>query len=462
MSAPTTALTRTAAGGRGRSANRQIFSALVVVGALTTAAKLCFIARELVIAQRFGTSESLDAFLLAFTFPSFAVTVIAGSFNAALIPTFIHVREQQGRPAAQRLLSNALGFSAALLVGACLLLTLGMPFGLRVLGSRFTPEALALSRRLSYVLLPILVVSGLSTTWGAVLNADDRFALAAVAPTATALLPILSLLLFGHTQPVYALAGGTLAGYVAEAILVGAGLYRRGFSLYPNWHGFDVDTRTVVRQYAPMVAGALVMSSGVLVNQALAGMLGPGNVSSLNYAAKLVSLVVGVGALSLSTAVLPHFSRMVAQKDFDGLRHTLRTYTLLIAATSVPLVIGLAYFSRPLATLAFQRGAFTAHDADVVGQIQAAFVLQIPSYLLGMLLVRLVSSLKANHILLWAAVLNLGVNVVVGFLLAKALGPVGIALTTSIVYTTSYVFLAIMTRRLLREAGTDRLDRSGQ
>lgn len=86
------------------SVNRQIFSAVFTVGLFTGFVKLTTIAKEVIVAWRFGTNEQLDAFLIALIVPGFAINVVAESLNAALIPTYIRVREQEGTKAAHRLL----------------------------------------------------------------------------------------------------------------------------------------------------------------------------------------------------------------------------------------------------------------------------------------------------------------------------------------------------------------------
>src|SRR6266446_431797 len=100
------------------STNRKIFSATLVIASLTFGAKLVSTAKELVVAASFGTGDAIDAFLVAFIVPSLAITVISGSFNAAFIPTYVQVREQEGKTSAQRLLSNVLAWSALLLGAA--------------------------------------------------------------------------------------------------------------------------------------------------------------------------------------------------------------------------------------------------------------------------------------------------------------------------------------------------------
>ena len=120
------------------------------------------------------------------------------------------------------------------------------------------------------------------------------------------------------------------------------------------------ELRTVMAQYAPMVAGAFLMSSTVLVDQAMAAMLESGSVATLNYANKVVATLLGIGAMALGTAVLPHFSRMVAAEEWTGVRHTLKTYTRLILMVSIPLTILLFLFSETIIKLLFERGAFSA------------------------------------------------------------------------------------------------------
>ena len=99
----------------------------------------------------------------------------------------------------------------------------------------------------------------------------------------------------------------------------------------------------------------------------------------------------------------------------------------------------------------FQRGAFTPIDTLKVSQVQALLVLQLPFYVIGILIVRLISSLKANSILMWGCVMNSVLNVLLNYVLMQWLQVAGIALSTTIVIMTSSVYLGLMLLRLLRE-----------
>ena len=421
--------------------NQKIFRAAVVVGFFSIFAKLAVTAKELVVAQWFGRGDAIDAFLIAFLLPSFVVNLVAGSFNAALIPTFIQVRDIEGRDAAQRLFSSVMVWSLGLLVCVSLLMGLLAQYYLPFLASGFGPAKLVLTRKLLCVLLPFVVISGLVIIWSSVLNAGERFALPAISPIFSPLVIVAFLALGGRQWGIYAIAWGTILGVSMEGILLGSVLKAKGFHLKPRWYGMNANMRQVAGQFIPMLAGALLMGSTTLIDQAMAAMLSPGSVAALNYANKVISALLGFGSVSLTTAVLPYFSQMVAKQDWAGCRHTVITYSRLIIMASVPLTLLLILFSTPLVGLLYQRGAFSATDTLVVSRVQALLVLQIPFYSLGMIYVRLITALKNNSILMMISLWNAVVNVVLNYVLMNSMGVAGIALSTSIVYFFSSLIL---------------------
>jgi|MudIll2142460700_1097286.scaffolds.fasta_scaffold00507_6 putative peptidoglycan lipid II flippase len=435
---------------RQESVNRRIFGVLITVGGFTLVVNLAATFKELVVARQFGTADSMDALLIGFLLPSFAVNVLAGSCNTALIPTFIQVRERKGKEAAQHLLSGVIIWNTVVLAIVSALLGLTASFILPILGSSFSTTKLALTRSLFFIFLPVLVISGLKTTWAAVLNACDQFALVALSPGMIPLATIAALFLMGERWGIYSLAAGTLSGYIIEAGVLAWGLKRNGFCLTPHWHGLDHTVRKVINQYIPVVTGAVLMCGTILVDQSMAAMLGRGSVSTLNYGGKVVTLIIGIGSISLGTAVFPHFSRMVAVYDWAGIRHTLKTYTYLILLVTIPLTLILAYFSEPIVRLFFERGAFTSVDTWRVSQVQVYFLFQVPFYFLGILIVRLISSLNMNRIFMQAASINLLCKIVFNYLLMERLGAGGIALSTTLMYMVSVIYCSIMFYRKSR------------
>lgn len=430
------------------SINNRIFGAAVVVAMGTTLVKLLAIAKELVVASRFGTTQELDTYLIALTIPSFLLNIIAGSFNSALIPTYIKVREQKGIKAAHQLLAGATIWSVGLLTVGTLIMLAGAPVYLPKLIAGFSPEKLALTYRLLWAISPMLILTGIGTVWSAVLNAGERFALAALVQMVTPTVTVI-FLFASPAWGVFDLVAGMVGGQLIEMTIVGTVLTRQGFSLRPKWYGFNADLREVANQYLPAIVGTFLMCSTGLVDRSMAAMLPSGSVAALDYGSRIVTLPIIIASTALSTAVMPYFSKMVASNDWHSIRNSLKHYLMLIVAGSVPLTGFIIVFSEPIVRIMLQRGSFTAADTLVVAQIQSCFAIQVPFYIGCMLVVRLISAMRKNYILMIGSAFNLTINIGLNYVFMKWLGVAGIALSTSFVYVFSFFFLLAFVLRNL-------------
>ena len=430
------------------STNRQIFGAAVTVGIGTGFVKVASVGKELVVAWKFVTTDTLDAFLIALVIPSFIVNVVANSFNVALIPTYIKVREQEGIKVAQRLFSGATVWSLGLLGLTTIVMLVTAPLYLPRIAGGFNHEKLDLTFKLLCAIAPMVLLSGMLTIWGAILNAGERFTLTAISPIITPAITIILLLV--NSWGVFALAAGLVFGEILEIVILGVTLKRQHISLMPKWYGFDTHLRQVANQYAPMIAGGFLMCSTGLVDQAMAAQLSPGSVAALNYGNRIIALPITIATTALSTAVIPYFSKMVARADWTGIRHTLRRYLFLIFLINVPLAAFFYLGAEKIVEIMFQRGTFSSQDTIVVAKIQAFYALQIPFYVANILVVRLISALRANHILMWASAINLIVNIGLNYIFMKVLGISGIALSTSCLYVICFSFTSYRCFYLLR------------
>lgn len=431
------------------SVNSKIFSAAIIVAGGTLFVKLIAVVKELVVAWRFGTADELDAFLIALMIPSLITAVIAGSFNAALIPTYIKVRDLEGRAVAQRLFASATVWSIGLLTIVTCLIVVTAPLYLPSITSGFPPAKLALTYQLLWIISPIIILTGVGTIWGAVLNAGERFALVALTPILTSGATII-LLMINQSGGIFNLAIGMIVGQLLEMGVVGHTLRKQGISLMPKWYGFDANLHEVASQYAPTIAGSFLMCSTGLVDQAMAATLPSGSVSALAYGNRIIALPIVIATTALSTAVIPYFSKMVALDDWKSIRQSLKQYLGLIFAASVPLAGFIILLSEPIVRLLFQRGSFTAENSHLVAQIQACFALQIPFYIGCILVVRLHSAMRNNQMMMWGSAGNLIVNISLNYLFMQWLGVVGIALSTSCVYLFSFLFLLFFLVRNLK------------
>ena len=420
----------------------------MVVAFAIIGVKAVAMAKDIATASTFGTSDAADAFLIAMVMPSFLIGLAAGSLEAALVPTFIEVKLRDGVDAANRLLGTVTIAALGLLTALTVLLAVAGKMLLPLIGSGFTPEKTALTGRLLLVLLPVIVLSGLATIWTSVLNANGHVAIAAVSGVAVPCISAMALLLASRID-VYALALGVLAGYVVQLTILAWVLRRTHVPVAPRWGGLSPEVRIVFHQYTPMVVASLLLTSSPLIDQTMLAGLGSGSVSQFFYGAKIVSVVAGIGSLAVGTAVLPYFSRLVAAKDWEAVQRTLKLYGGAILLVTIPVTAILMFESREIVRVLFERGEFTSQSAGTVSQVQFWSAIQIPFYTLGILFVRLISSLRANRILMWGTGISFFVNIGGDYALRSVMGVAGVALATTLVYIVSLLFLSLMLRREL-------------
>ena len=203
---------------------------------------------------------------------------------------------------------------------------------------------------------------------------------------------------------------------------------------------YNEPLRKVINQYCPMVAGALLMGSTIVVDRAMAAMLPAGSVAALGYGYKVIALAAGLLTLAFSNAILPYFSEQEANKDNEGIKNTFNFYFIVSLCISLALMSFVFLFSQPIVTIIFQKGAFGAADTAIVSNIQRFYSFMIPSYVLGILGVRLISVKLGNRILMYGAIINLISNIVLNIVFIRFFGIAGIALSTSFVYLISVIF----------------------
>lgn len=434
------------------SVNRRIFRAMLTIGSLTIAVKIVAMAKESFVAAYYGTGTEYDAFIIALLIPLTLVGLISGSLSSAIIPTFIEVREHDGQEAAHRLYTTALLWNTLLLF--CVSLGVGATahLWLPLIASGFSSEKLALTQSLLYCSLPIVIIAGFSTAWGALLNSGERFGVVAFAPAMQPLAIMGTLLLINRTLGIYSLLIGTLIGAIMEAVVIGFFLALLGHPLLPKAYEITSSLRKVVRNYGTTLAGASILSAWAITDQAMAAMLGPGSNAALSYGNKIPMLLMGLGGTALGTALLPQLSQLAAKENWSGFRHTIWTYVRLTALISVGVALLFMALSHPLTELLFQRGSFTAEDTLLVSQIQVFCLLRIPLSTVGIVFLRCITALNLNYILTYIAIGQVFLNVLFNYIFMRRYGVSGIALSSVVVSAFSFCIIMCVVVKVTNKA----------
>jgi len=318
---------------------------------------------------------------------------------------------------------------------------------MRPFASSFAAPKFALTCSLFRVMLPMLPIAAIATVWRSILNTDGRFALPTLSVAATPLISIFFLWRFAQSWGIYSLAWGSTVGAAIEASMLAVMMLHRGFVISPRWHASTAALKQVLAQYWPVLAGIFLLGGAPLIDQSIAAMLGAGSVSALQYGTRVTVVLTAIGPGAVATAIFPHFSKLVV--DGADLRHSLRSYASIILAITIPVIAGLMLFSQPIVRLFFQRGQFDPAATHIVASVQRFSLLQIPSAMVMALVLRLISSMKANHLLFSAALLFGTLNLALDVALSRFMGVAGIALSSAITQLVTMLYLLLLMRTRL-------------
>ncbi|HEY2466678.1 MAG TPA: lipid II flippase MurJ [Terracidiphilus sp.] len=428
--------------------NRRVLGAVSAVAFAGIVVKLAAALKEFTVAGVYGRSDAYEAFLTAALVPALLVNLVSESMSQALVPTFVRVREQEGRGRAQQLLSNVL-ISTTALIGIFVFGSAGLARWLfPLIGSHFSAAKLDLSVHLFYGLLPVVFLASAASNCTAVLNTAGRFGLPALAPIAGSL-AVIAAISFGTDPGIWAMVYATLAGALTQLLWVGVMTHASGYRFSLRWYGLNEATIEVARQYGPLLLSGVVASGGLLVDQAMAAMLPAGSVAALAYGGRFVSVVLALLGGSVASAVTPIFAEMVVHGDWEGCRKTLRRWALVSGGAAAFVAFALIISSHMLVRLTFQHGVFGLQDSAAVSWVLEMYAIQIPFFVCSRVFYRFLIAMRRTDLVFYCGLVNLVLDIILNLLLMRRMGVAGIALATSLWTVSTLAFLGYWSWRLL-------------
>jgi len=429
-----------------RAIPSRLLANTVAVGILLSIGKLAGGAKTIAIARHFGTSDAMDAFLIALLPTSFVADLMAGSLTACLTPMLVRAQGAEGMEGARRLAGAALSASLAMTLAGAGGLALGARGLVRLAGSSFPEAKLRLASGLLFMMLWWLPLSACIAAWRAVLNANQRFALAAIAPIASPLACIAALYAGADRWGVAVLCAGTGGGVAMECLALGLAVRRLGYPLAPRW-GAKGELRELWGQFFPLAASTAISSGCAFIDQSVAGRLGSSQVSALAYGNRLSAVLLQVAAAPIGVTIAPKLAQLAASEDWRRLRRTVLGCCGAAIGLAAPLAMGLIGGSGAIVRAAFERGAFGAEAAGLVAHIQRFSLLQLPFAFPLAIATRLASALSANILLARVGLAALALDAALDLAFSHWMGAAGIALASAVVQLLSLALLAALLQR---------------
>ncbi|MFE6596018.1 murein biosynthesis integral membrane protein MurJ [Streptomyces sp. NPDC057781] len=374
--------TDTRAAAEGRSSGGFLARAALLTAVLSVAGSVLGLARDQALARLFGAGRETDAFLVAWTVPEFAATLlIEDGLAFALVPMFslALARRAQGAPGdpVRALVASTLPRLAPAFVAVGALVVVCAPQLVRALAPGLPDHALAVD--CTRLTATCVVSFGLAGYCSAALRAHRRFLAPAAIYVAYNTGIISAMFVLGGRWGVRSAAVGVAAG---GFLMVAAQLPSLLRQLRRRDDGVERPAGTTGDQARPLALAlfgtvllfALCRQSQVLIERFLASGLPSGAISHLNYAQKVAQIPMTL-SLMLCTVTFPVVARAMADGDTERARDRVERDVALAACLVLLGAATVVACAPQMIGLLFQRGAFTAADTAATADVMRVYAL---------------------------------------------------------------------------------------
>jgi putative peptidoglycan lipid II flippase len=415
--------------------------------------KVAFFLRDVAFANFFGIERSTDVYFYSLILPTILFSLFSGSFNSFFIPTYLKIKTEQG---ADRGRDYA---SLLILCGVLIILLISL-----LCGWVIPPMMITIIHPgvISGVEMQTFLDFSKFTAWffffylssallSSLLQAEHRYMYSFYPQLLTPLATIAFIFWGNKFYHIYSAVYGMLAGSAISFLILVVLTYRLNLVAYV----FNKTNKLPAKELSVNIQQLLFLFiTGVfpslinVLDQYMAGSLGEGQLTVLNYGIRIPDGLSEMLGMGLGIAVFSHFSQWATEKRHEYLINATQRIIIYVTLTVIPLCFYLIFFAKPLVGFLFERGAFSSMATQKVSEVLGSYAFVIYFFVIGIIGTRLISALARNQLILIFGATNLIIKIILNVILIELLGLRGIPLATLGMY---FVGIAIIYYLLHKE-----------
>ncbi len=420
---------------------------MAIVVLTTLLAKGASFLKDIVVAESIGLSELLDTFFIAVFFAFFIRGVFFEAFNSVFIPNYVSELKAGKDVGAFQSASFSMTLAVAILfIFIAILIT---DTYLDTFFQGHTESYYDLVKLQFYYIVPCILLWGISSMIQGLLNIDEEFTYSSLSVIFTPLSVLACVWFFKEELGVLVIAVGTLIGSILGLISLLIVAINRKILHFGKPDFRSKNIKTMFNQLPAKLSSGLLIGLVPLIDQYFSAQLEVGSISALNYGFKIPMLFMGIIGIAIGNVLLPYFSKKVVdsqEKTFQELKKIIR----LLVFGSLILVVVLFFISYPIISIIFERNEFTNEDTITVSRIQQMYLFFIPSSIVGLVIVKFLTSINKNNFMVLTSAVSVVMNFVLNYIFMEYWGVYGLALSTSAVSLINCLILYYYVQSLFK------------
>ena len=408
-------------------------------------------------AQFFGTSLLTDAWLMASALPNLMFNSVNGAINVTVVPLMTDADADYSQRSLERFLNEAFTAVSVLAAGLIVIGEVFTPFLIHIMAPGFgrDPAEVRLTVAMTRIMVPTIIVWGISGLMMGILQAREEFLSPALTPLVMNVVRVATIVVLGHM--LYGIRGVamgfTLAVATQLAILIPR-LRAMGIHLHFRWHFSHPLVRRMAVIAGPFFLTSSVGTVGILVDRILASNLVVGSIAALNYSYVLVQIPIGLIISSLAMPIYTRLSQHRSSHDMDTFRQLAMQGFRLVLALMVPITVWFIMLRIPILRLIYQHGAFNGRSTDLTAGTLLFFAIGLPGFSVTYYLQRLFFATQDTKSPARFSILTIAINIIGDLILVHYMQADGLALATG---GASWVNAALLASKALRPGYTANL-----
>ncbi len=248
---------------------------------------------------------------------------------------------------------------------------------------------------------------------------------------------------------------GVLVGGILQLACQIPALRRLGYRFLPSFRFSNPDFRRTAGLWLPYLAAASIVAINQYIATIFATGLDKGSATAISTAIMFLQIPLGIFTASLTTVLFPRMSRQTADKDAEGLRHSMAYGTQFLIVLLVPATVLLCLFGKEIIAATVQRGKFTTDGTLLSSRVLTGYACGLLSMGLYTFFQKLFNSYRSFVIPVVSAAGIAAVDICFSLVLKETpLRVAGLAWANSIAFTGGMIFLAVLVRRRVGPIGS--------
>ena len=404
---------------------------LVLMIILSCITQVVLLMKTSIVAGRFGVSAEMDAFNFANSSANFLFSFVIAGISTVIIPCYVRQSNRK----------NTDAFITIVFLGmfAITILTLLLRVPIISMTTGRDDEFIALSSKVLIVLVASNYFSIITSITSAYFQYAEKYNIPKII-TLISQLVVVSFLVFYKKLTIMQYAFVIGIGIVLNSCIDLFFAIRSGWRYKPNFAINNKETKKLFHNFIPVLFSTGVYQLSLMIDSAIASRLGIGDITVLNYANQISSMI---NTLLVSNLLIYFYPKLVKNIEADRGQKSFWENTYFFHAIMCLVISGYAVIGREGVALLFEHGSFNGAAADLVFALSLIYISMHQVNIIRDLIYRYFYSYGDTKIPTMNSVIATVINVIFSIFLVCFIGLYGIVIGTAISSVASLITIMI-------------------